>query len=545
MAEVKPLVEVALPLPVHHTFTYSVEGERLAPPGTRVLVPFRQGERIGWIVGPGRPDSEARRIRPVLSVLDDEPTAPPDLLDLVRWMADYYAAPLGVTLRSAMPSVLADASRDFVSLTGARAPRLTPRQVRVVAALRASERPQRVQALRRGLRMGSIWKEIRRLEALGVVNHRTFPPAEPSIRTRKVARIVRWLESLDERDGLFARARRQRACYEVLEAAGGTLALASLLSQGCSRAVVKGLVGKRVVELTDEEVVRDPFGAARVAPPPRLTPTSDQAAALGALLAAQDAPSPRPFLLHGVTASGKTLVYIELLRDVVDRRGGSAIVLVPEISLTPQTVARFRAHFGDRVAVLHSALSDGERYDAWRQLRSGEKRIAVGARSAIFAPLADLGAIVVDEEHDGSYKQSEAPRYHAKDVAIMRARLSGAVCVLGSATPSLESWSNQSRGKFELLRLPTRATGGPLPPVRVVDLRDPAGGDSGTSRPTGPHTRAARGGPRGQGESAVILSAVLDRAIRRRLEREEQTILPAQPPWVLELRAMPRVRRCA
>ena len=525
MAGAKPLVEVALPLPVHHTFTYSVDGGRATPPGTRVLVPFRQGERIGWIVGPGRPDSEARRIRPVLSILDDEPTATPELLELVRWMADYYVAPVGVTLRSAMPSVLADASRDFISLTGVGAPRLTPRQVRIIAALRANGRPQRVQALRRTLRMGSVWQEIRRLEALGVVHHRTLPPAEPTIRTRRVARIVRWLESLDERDEIFARARRQRASYEVLEAAGGSLPLASLLDQGFSRAVVKGLVGKQVVEMLDEEVVRDPFSSVPVPDPPKLTPTSDQAAALEALLSELDTPTPRPFLLHGVTASGKTLVYIELLREVVDRRGGSAIVLVPEISLTPQTVARFRAHFGDRVAVLHSALSDGERYDAWRQLRQGRKRIAVGARSAIFAPLSNLGAIVVDEEHDGSYKQSEAPRYHAKDVAVMRAHLAGAVCVLGSATPSLESWSNQDRGKFELLRLPTRAMGVPLPPVRVVDLREIRASGSGNGG------RDERGGdrsqswPRPRGENTVILSSVLDGAIRDRLEREEQTIL--------------------
>src|SRR5690606_25136151 len=143
----------------------------------------------------------------------------------------------------------------------------------------------------------------------------------------------------------------------------------------------------------------------------------------------------------------------------------------PEIALTPQTVARFRSHFGDAVAVLHSALSDGERYDAWRALRSGEKRIAVGARSAVFAPIADLGAIVVDEEHEATYKQSEAPRYHARGVAVMRARMSGAVCLLGSATPSLESWQNVEAGKFRLLELPERVHGRPLPPVRVIDLR--------------------------------------------------------------------------
>ena len=260
-----------------------------------------------------------------------------------------------------------------------------------------------------------------------------------------------------------------------------------------------------------------------------------------------------PFLLRGVTGSGKTLVYIELLKEVVERQGRGAIVLVPEIALTPQTVSRFRAHFGDAVAVLHSALSDGERYDAWRALWRGDKRIAVGARSAVFAPLADVGAIVIDEEHEGSYKQSEAPRYHAREVAIMRARLTGAVCLLGSATPSLESWQNAARGKFRLLELPERVEGRPLPPVRVVDMRnrpDPgtaeresggAGvsatipGVGGTLVPAdGRSVRKGEGGspavplsrsPARQAGPDRVLSDPLIDAITERLRKGEQTIL--------------------
>src|SRR5205823_8039254 len=158
----------------------------------------------------------------------------------------------------------------------------------------------------------------------------------------------------------------------------------------------------------------------------------------------------------GVTGSGKTLVYIELLRHVVMEQGKTAIVLVPEIALTPQTVDRFRAVFGDKIAVLHSALSDGERYDEWLALEQGRKRIAVGARSAIFAPLENLGAIVVDEEHESSYKQGETPRYHARGVAVVRGGIEGAAVILGSATPSLESWNNAASGKFTLLQLPER-----------------------------------------------------------------------------------------
>jgi primosomal protein N' (replication factor Y) (superfamily II helicase) len=196
---------------------------------------------------------------------------------------------------------------------------------------------------------------------------------------------------------------------------------------------------------------------------------------------------------------------------VVVKRGRGAIVLVPEIALTPQTVDRFRARFGDDIAVLHSALSEGERYDAWRMLRSGARRIAVGARSAVFAPVRDLGAIVVDEEHESSYKQGEAPRYHAREVAIMRARMAGAVCLLGSATPALESWANARSGKYTLLELPARVEGRPLPAVEVVDLRKER--ESRQARPP-----SSRSGP-------LILSEPLRAGIEERLAREEQVIL--------------------
>ena len=242
--------------------------------------------------------------------------------------------------------------------------------------------------------------------------------------------------------------------------------------------MLKGLVARGLVTVEDEVVSRDPFAARPAGPAACHAPTPAQRAAIDAMTAASPGET---FLLHGITGSGKTLVYIELLREVVERRGKTAIVLVPEIALTPQTVDRFRGVFGDRVAVLHSALSDGERYDAWLALRSGERRIAVGARSAVFAPLRDLGAIVVDEEHESSYKQGESPRYHAREVAIVRARNEGAVVVLGSATPSLESWANATAGKYTLLSLPDRVGGGRLPSVEVVDLRRARMADAGAA----------------------------------------------------------------
>lgn len=441
--------EVALPLPIPRVWTYRVPPGSGAGvrPGARVVVPFGSGERIGWVSRcHDDPVGNADKVRDLGAVLDAEPSVPPSLLAVCRWVAGYYLAPLGQVLRTALPAALSN-------------PALAERG--------------------------------------------------PPVRTRRVLHLAGEIPSLAARDRRFGRARRQRECWETVEAMGGAAEIAHLVGQlGFSYTVVNGLVERGLATVVEEEVVRDPYAGIPAPAAPALRPTAAQAAAVAALLARLDAPEPGTALLRGVTGSGKTLVYIELLREVVQRRGRTAIVLVPEIALTPQTVGRFRAVFGDQVAVLHSALGDGERFDEWRRLRSGEKRIAVGARSAVFAPLPDLGAIVVDEEHEGSYKQSEAPRYHAREVATVRARLEGALCVLGSATPSLESWENARRGKYALLELPERVEGRPLPAVRVVDLR--------VER----RERAAveQGMP-------TILSGALEDAVRARLARGEQTIL--------------------
>ena len=509
MSSSPAFLQVALPLPLDQTFTYSTSGP-VPELGTRVLVPFRREERIGFVVGIG--GSEGRKgIRPILSVLDPEPAVPPAQLRLARWMAEYYVAPLGLALRTMLPAVLSDASRDVVALTGSEAGKLKPREHRLVEALALKGGPRSVRALRKGLAMGSIWPEIRSLSARGVLSHETLPPRSPPVKTERIVRLDRWIEDLEELDTLFGRARRQAEAYHALTASGGTVELTHLTGQaGFSRSVIRGLEDKGLAVVEEREMERDPFAQIPVEQGPRHEPTARQAAAIRELTDTVDGGPSEPFLLHGVTGSGKTLVYIELLSHVLEQ-GRGAIVLVPEISLTPQTVARFRARFGDEVAVLHSALSEGERYDAWRQLRAGDRRIAVGARSALFAPVADLGVIVVDEEHDGSYKQSEAPRYHARDMAVVRAFQEGALCVLGSATPSLESWHNAERGKFSRISLPDRVGGGRLPPVQLVDLR--------TER----RAKITDGAVRSEG--GVVLTPPLVEAVRQRIQRGEQTIL--------------------
>jgi primosomal protein N' (replication factor Y) (superfamily II helicase) len=325
-------------------------------------------------------------------------------------------------------------------------------------------------------------------------------------KAERVLALAGDLPTLMAREAAFKRAPQQRQLYDLLESLGGRAPVAHLVERlGCTPSVVTALVKRGHARLEHQSVERDPFAKRWPGPPPAFEPTSAQRAARDAIIAGAPGST---FLLHGITGSGKTLVYLQVLEHVVRTEGRSAIVLVPEIALTPQAVDRFRAVFGDLVAVLHSGLSDGERLDAWRALQRGEKRVAVGARSAVFAPLADLGAIIVDEEHESSYKQAEAPRYHAREVAIMRARESGARCVLGSATPSLESWVNARDGRHTLLALPERVGGGALPVVRVVDLRQEL-------KAALPDERARRS----------VLSAALEASLKDRLAKGEQSIL--------------------
>jgi len=326
-------------------------------------------------------------------------------------------------------------------------------------------------------------------------------PAGPAPAGDRVVTLVARLPSLLERERAFRRSPKRRVAYEALEGLGGSAPVPHLVNRlGLSRAALDGLVRQGLAAYADVARPRDPFSDVSSPPPPELT--ADQRRVVEGILAA---PVETPLLIQGVTGSGKTLVYLEVLRHVV-RSGRGAILLVPEIALTPQTVARVRGVFGDQVAVLHSALSDGERADAWRALRRGERRVAVGPRSAVFAPVERLGAIVVDEEHEPSYKQGSAPRYHARDVAMVRAQLEGARLILGSATPSLETLHLVAGGRVARFELPERIGARPLPSVEVVDLR------------SAERVPEAAGG-------AIAWTVALDEAVRGALDRGEQVIL--------------------
>ena len=311
----------------------------------------------------------------------------------------------------------------------------------------------------------------------------------------------------EEIETLRKRAPRQAELADAVNQLPGPIPAAELLRQlSLDNQTLRGLAKRGWVELRDEAVARDPHADEQFLATTNLSLNAEQAGALGLIIEAMAAPdNPRPILLHGVTGSGKTEIYLQSIRATLDR-GRTAIVLVPEISLTPQTVERFKGRFAERpdmVAVLHSHLSEGERHDEWHKIHSGKARIVIGARSAVFAPLKQLGLIVVDEEHESTYKQEDAPRYHARDVAIVRAKMEKCIVLLGSATPSLESYYNASRGKYRLAALTQRVDDKQMPQIRIVDLRQ----------------------ERRKQKTAAILSDKLRTAIAERLENREQTIL--------------------
>ncbi|MGH7702027.1 MAG: replication restart helicase PriA, partial [Gemmatimonadales bacterium] len=457
---------VALPLPLAQPYTYRIP-EALADlvlPGARVVVPVRQREMVGLVVGLDETPPEMT-IRDILAAPDSEPTLSSALLETAAWISGYYAAPIGLTLKCMLPApmwgsssviVVAETARtvrggfgaellDWLGRKGGEAP--------VAALARAFKRP--------------VWDAVNRLARVGAVSLR-IEPAQTDAGTaiERVLVLSGSAPTLVERDAMFRRAPEQRRLFEALEELGGSAPARHLREQlGFGAGPLERLVSRGLARLEAAERKRDPFADQPGSAPPA-EPTPAQHDALSAIEAV--APG-EAALLFGVTGSGKTLVYLEAMRRALERDLG-AIILVPEIGLTPQTVSRVRGVFGDQVAVLHSGLSDGERADAWRALHRGERRVAVGARSAVFAPVRNLGVIVLDEEHDASYKNGEAPRYHAREVAQVRARLEGARLILGSATPAPETMARVGN-RLRLVRLPERVGSRPLPAVELIDLR--------------------------------------------------------------------------
>ena len=425
------VARVTLEIALRREFDYLIppELEGRVEVGTRVKVPFGRRQVLGCVTGLAE-QSDHETLKPIAKIIGAQSLVTPQVLELARWIAEYYCCAPETALKSVLPD-----------------------------AVRKEQEG---------------WRE--RLHV------RLLPGGE----------------------GTEALTKRQLEVYQVIEE-NRSLAMQELLKlTGTTAQTVRKLEDKGLVEIAPQISERDPYADEEIVPTQPLTLNTEQATALEEI---NDKPGDF-FLLHGVTGSGKTEVYLQAIAHALEQ-GKGAIVLVPEIALTPQTVERFKARFSTGllktlVAVLHSHLSAGERHDEWHKIRQGRAKIVIGARSAIFAPVEPLGLIIVDEEHEPSYKQEEAPRYHARDVAVVRGKREGATVVLGSATPSMESYHNAKRGRYQLLEMPSRADHKQMPLVRVQDMRtEKSKGDQGPP----------------------IFSQRLKEAIRNRLEQGEQTIL--------------------
>jgi primosomal protein N' (replication factor Y) len=430
-----------------------------------VRVPF--GERVlTGVVVASPPEPPPESLREILEVLDEEPVCPPDLLELAARVAERFFASAGEVLKSALPAKLpaSGALRYRLTERGAFASASAePLERAILDALSGGE-PSRVRDLPgEGAARRSA---VRRLEERGWI--RPASSVREPERRKEIAYDLGPVRGVGAEKAL-GRSRKGRDALAFLASAGRPASGAEIrAATGAGSGVLRGLVAKGLLRSFEQE--RRSEEPATRASPSRFEPTEPQAAAIGALTAAIRERRYFAALLEGVTGSGKTEVYLRAIRAALDA-GRGAIWLVPEIALTPVFARELSRQFPDEAAVLHSALSEGERARAWDRVRSGAARAVIGPRSAVFAPVADPGLVVVDEEHDGSYKQRESPRYDAREAAALRARYSASALVFGSATPSMEAWHAARKGRVSLLRLPERIAARPLPRVEIVDLR--------------------------------------------------------------------------
>ncbi|HZI66191.1 MAG TPA: primosomal protein N' [Thermoanaerobaculia bacterium] len=467
-------VSVALPLPIRRSFTYRVPDTLAVPlPGTRVRVPF--GERVlTGIVVPGAPVARAEPrevvLRDVLEVLDEEPVCPPELLETAAKVAQRFFAAPGEVFKSVLPARLpaAGSVRYRITEKGALAATRAPREERPLLEALADGRSARIAELPPEARPPR--DVLRSLEQRGWIR---AVSAERRAGRRPVIAYLPGRLDRAERDALLRRSRSGRAAADWLDALGRPATAAEIrAATGAGPSVLRTLAAKGVLstfEQTDRSGEREfpsPFGT----PAADFVLTPEQSGALETILSAIRERRYLPALLQGVTGSGKTEIYLRAIAATLDL-GRGAVWLVPEIALTPVFARELRRQFADRAAVLHSALSEGERARAWDRVRSGEARVVIGPRSAAFAPIADPGLFVVDEEHDSSYKQRESPRYDAREVAAIRAKANAAALVMGSATPSMETYHAARVGRMALGKLTSRVESRPLPAVEIVDLR--------------------------------------------------------------------------
>ena len=492
-------IEVAVALPVHGTFSYEVPADLsfLIEIGKRILIPFGRRRVTGYVLGPA-PQNINPPLKKILDILDDEPLFPANMVPFFKWISDYYIYPVGQVIKNALPGGLTAVEKKIFTITPQGSGFLKH------GIMTATEKQILTRLKSDGLDLKDLQKELDQpipaanilalLDRQLIETQKTLRGDRTRIKTERFAR----LSQNGRTNQKLSKSRQIIIDYLQTNQEASLKQLKKVLPT--APRLIRSMAADNQVQIVSRQVFRDPFGQAVLPDSPPIL-TSEQQVIVDQIAATLDQ-TYEAFLLDGVTGSGKTEVYLRLSQKVLDK-SQSVIILVPEIALISQMERRFRARFGNRIAILHSGLSRGERFDQWLRISRQEIQIAIGARSAIFAPLKNPGLIVVDEEHDASYKQESTLRYNARDLATLRAKQCGATVVLGSATPSIQSYHNAVKGKYKLVSLAKRIKKRPLPEISVIDLS----------------------GMRDQRGMRRYFSNALLKALENTMQRNEQAIL--------------------
>lgn len=481
---------------VDRTFDYRIPNDLLSviQPGVRVVVPFGPRKIQGFVMA-CLPDDKAEydlnKLKPILEVKDIQPELTEELVHLSQWFSRYFVCKRISILETMLPSAIKAKYKKVFKINDVQA---LPESVlnyfdrHGQYAYHQAQNDQMIQTLRPYLEKGHIHEET--------ILHQSMAK-----KTKKAVRVIDVEQAESYLDVLNKQPKQYELLAYLLDERHRDVFLQDILDIGFSNSSINTLSKHGVIEKYDAIIERDPYYGRVFEAETKRTLTQEQQATYKQLKQATESETSQTFLLHGVTGSGKTEIYLQII-DKVLTDGKTAMMLVPEIALTPQMVNRFKRRFGDEVAVLHSGLSKGERYDEWRKIRDGRARVSVGARSSVFAPFKNLGMIIIDEEHEATYKQEDYPRYHARDIAIWRSQYHQCPLVLGSATPSLESYARAEKGVYQLLSMPSRVNQQPLPEIEICDMRE----------------ELANG-------NRSMFSEKLKEAIQTRLDRREQVVL--------------------
>ena len=458
----KIFIEVALPINIKDTFTYSCPKNFSPKIGQRVIVDFNYRIQTGIIIGlPEKPAFDEDKIKEIHEIIDEKPLINKELLTFADWISKYYHCPIGLVFKAMLPAGINVNTIQKILLK--KSETKNKDFLKIIKFIEKNDNSCSIEGLKK-LKISPLYKNLLDMEEQGLVE------IERQYKRKVQKKVVNCIKLIaDSSDEILSP--KQQDLLHFIQNQSGTIFMADI-SKEFSYSIINKLKEKNLIDVYKQEIHPDIFSDILQHEPPTFELTEEQAEVLGKLETHIDEHAFHAFLLHGVTSSGKTEVYIRAMKKALSH-GKTAIILIPEISLTPQTVERFYSHFGDIIAVLHSKLSDRERLHYWILLKKGEKKIAIGPRSALFAPLENLGLIIVDEEHENTYKQHERPPlYNARDMAVLRAKLNNAVVLLGTATPYLESYFNTQHEKYSLLKMTKRVKNQILPKLIVVDMRE-------------------------------------------------------------------------